>query len=114
MKLDELAQQIRRVSPEPVVQRLGDLLLDWKTGARTAEELRDDVERYIGNSWITGDKDHATVYGLWSAFRDEAVDGIGGMTMNERLSYFSLVERFDAASDDDEKLTVYAKLHAVP
>ncbi len=114
MNLDELAQQIRRISPEPVVQRLGDLLLDWKTDARTAEVSRVDVERYIGNSWIAGDADHVAVYGLWSAFRDDAIGGIGGMTMNERLSAFSLDGRFDGSRNDDEKFAIYAKLHAVP
>ena len=28
---------------------------------------------------------HAVVYGLWSEFCTNAIDGIGGMTMNERL-----------------------------
>ena len=114
MNLDELARQIDEVSTEQAAQRLCELLLDWKTDSSTAEELCDKVERYIGNSWIERDENHARVYALWSAFRDEAITGIGGMTMNERLYHFSLFERFDASHDDEERITVYAKLHAVP
>ena len=114
MNLDELARQIGEVSPEPVVQQLVALLLAWKSDRRTAEELRDMVERYIGNSWIQRDEDHARVFALWSAFRDGAISGIQGMTMNERLYYFSLFERFDASQNEEEKLAIYAKLHAQP
>lgn len=114
MTLDELVRHIFEVSSEAVVQRLGQLLLDWKTDSSTAEQLRDKVERYIGNSWIERDQDHARVYTLWSEFRDGAIAAIGGMTMNERLYYFSLFECFDASQNEKEKLTVYAKLHAVP
>jgi len=114
MNLDELARQIGEVSSEPVVQRLAELLLDWKSDRSTAEELRDIIERYLGNSWIQRDEDHARVYALWSAFRDGAIAGIGGMTMNERLYYFSLFDRFDTSYNEKEKLTIYAKLHAVP
>ena len=114
MNLDELVQKIREISSDTVVQRLADLLLDWKTDDHTARELSDDVERYIGNSWIKSDEDHSKVYGLWTAYHDEVIAGIGGLTMNERLHWFSLFERFDAAPDEGEKLAVYAKLHAVP
>lgn len=114
MNLDELAKRIREISSDPVAWRLADMLDDWKTDDRTAEDLRDDVERYIGNVWIGKDRDHATIYRLWSAFRKDAIAGIGGMTMNERLWYFSLDERFDACRTGQEKRTVYAKLHAAP
>jgi len=40
------------------VQRLADLLMEWKKNHDTAENLRATIERYIGNSWIEKDKDH--------------------------------------------------------
>ena len=114
MTLDELAKAIRAVSTEPVVKGLARLLLDWKSDDSTADELRDRVERYLGNTWVEKEEDHSRIYGLWSAFRDEAIAGVGGMTMNERLYCFSLFRRFDACHHDDEKRAIYRKLHANP
>jgi len=114
MNLDALIRQIREISSDKVVQQLGDLLLDWKADDRTAEELRESVERYFGTAWIERDADHSRAYGLWSPFRDDAIAGIGGMTMNERLYFFSLMERFDDSTDDVKKRTVYTKLLANP
>lgn len=114
MNLDELAREIRSVSDEKVVQDLVDLLVSWKQDQSTAEELQDRVERYIGNSWIAKNEDHAEIYRMWSSFRDEAISAIGGMTMNERLECFGLFERFDACQSKDAKLSIYRKLHASP
>ena len=114
MNLDELVQRIREVSDEKVVQGLADLLVSWKHDQCTAEELRQNVERYIGNSWIEKDADHTKIYRMWSSFRDQAISGIGGMTMNERLYLFGLSGRYDACKDQEAKLGIYRKLHANP
>lgn len=114
MTLDKLTKRILEVSTDPVVQKLSDVLLDWKTDDSTVEELRTRVERYIGNSWIMDAENHTRVYGLWSAFQDDAISGIDDMTMNERLYCFSLFERFESCRNSEEKLAVYTKLHAYP
>ena len=95
MDIDELAKTIRSVSPESVVQKLADILIDWKSNPSTARELEERIERYIGNTWIKKDGDHETIYSYWSTFRDNAIHGIGGMTMNERLYWFGLFDEFD-------------------
>ena len=114
MTLDELVQAFRAVSTEQVTQGLARLLLDWKANDSTADKLRDRVERLLGNTWTEREEDHSEIDGLWPEFRDHAIAGIEGMTMNERLYCFGLLERFDAARDDDEKLAIYRKLHASP
>jgi len=76
--------------------------------------LKEGFERYIGNSWIENNDTHETIYHMWSSFRDEAITGIGGMTMNERLYYFGLFERFDDCEDQHARLVLYKKLHANP
>jgi hypothetical protein len=114
MNLDELAKEITRISPEYIVQELSRILLEWKEKDHTAQELNDDVEHYLGHTWITSNYDHRKIYKLWASFRDEAISSIGGMTMNERLYHFGLVERFEACSDEGCKLTIYRKLHASP
>ena len=114
MHLDELAHRIASVSDDPLVQRLPKLLRDWKFDDTTVEQLRESVERYIGNSWIQSTRHHEDVYGLWSTFRDEAITSIGGMTMNERLYWFSLFPLFDACETDDDRSRFYKKLLASP
>ena len=112
MTIDSLAAEIKKTSSEEVVQRLGDLLLEWKEDDRTVEALTSDVERYIGYTWISTDELHNRVYYLWSQFRNDSILGIQGMTMNERLFTFGLISRFDAASTAGSREVLYAKLLA--
>lgn len=114
MDLDELAAAITQASGDPAVTRLSGLLIAWKNDAANVKELVNTVERFIGNTWIASATEHAKVYGLWSEFRDDAIHGIGGMTMNERLYFFSLFARWDGAKDDLEREAIYAKLLATP
>lgn len=112
MTIDELAQNIRSVSKEYQVQRLADLLYEWKINDQTVEELSGTIERYVGHSWFADKDDHNRIYELWSTFRDNAISGIGGMTMNERLYWFGLIDDFDACQNEKSKLRIYKKLMA--
>ena len=114
MNIDELAKKIRSVSGEKGVQRLADILIEWKSDNQTTEDLNDTIERYIGNSWFEKDEDHSKIYKMWSLFRDKAILGIGGMTMNERLYWFGLFDEFDACQNQESKLRIYNKLMASP
>ena len=114
MNLDELSQAIHAAPADPVADKLADLLLDWKIDDSDAEELRERVERYLGNTWVENDMEYGRIYDMWSAFRSQAIDGIKGLTMNERLYWFGLFQRFDAAQDQDAKRIVYHKLLAAP
>lgn len=114
MNLDELSDEISKVSSENVVQDLSRLLVEWKDNNETARQLKEGIERYLGNTWIKKNEDHSKIYRLWSSFRDEAISGIDGMTMNERLYWFGLFDRFDASRSEEEKLLLYRKLHAKP
>ena len=62
--------------------------------------------------WIEKQTDFDRVYGMWNEFRNSAIDGIGGMTMNERLYRFGLFDLFENAKDDAEKDKYYQKLMA--
>jgi len=114
MNLDELSEEIGKISSEKIVQDLSRFLVEWKDSEETAEELKEGIERYLVNTWIEKNEDHSIIYQLWSSFRDEAISGIGGMTMNERLYFFGLFGRFDACASEESKLRVYRKLHAKP
>jgi hypothetical protein len=111
MNLDELTKKIRIVSEENVVQKLADYIQEWKTDERNAVDLRNSVEKYLGNVWIDKQTDFEEIYGMWSEFRKSAIEGIGGMTMNERLYLFGLLDLFDKASKDKQQ-KIYSKLMA--
>ncbi len=49
---------------------------------------------------------------MWSDFRDSAINGIGGMTINERLYWFGLFDQFDKSVTQSEKENIYSKLMA--
>ncbi|MBC8770648.1 hypothetical protein H4O18_21875 [Arenibacter sp. BSSL-BM3] len=112
MNIDELTNKIRKVSSKQNVQDLAELIQQWKTDEKNAIELKENVERYLGNSWIDKKADFEKVYGMWSDFRDSAINGIGGMTMNERLYLFGLFDLYDKAPNNAEQEKFYAKLMA--
>lgn len=114
MNLDELATAMKQTSSDPVALKLSDLVSAWKNDDSDANELENAVERYIGNTWIANTAEHKEIYGLWSRFREDAIHGIGGMTMNERLYWFSLFPRWDHAQTGEDRKTIYAKLLANP
>ena len=114
MNIDELAKKIRTVSDGEQVQRLADLLIEWKSDHQTVEYLNETIERYIGNTWFETDDNHSKIYKMWSSFRDKAIFGIGGMTVNERLYWFGLFDEFDACQNQESKLRIYNKIMASP
>jgi hypothetical protein len=110
MVLGELAPALRKVSSDPVVLGLIDLLEEWPENSSTAEDLRQSVERYIGNTWIASTQEHETVYSLWSAFRDHCILGRSGMSMKERLYCFNLLEAWDRASNEQVRVLLQQKV----
>jgi hypothetical protein len=114
MDIDELASAIRATSTDPKVRYLSELLLKWKKDDSNVEHLQSSVEEYIENSLQSNEPVHKEVCRLWSKFRDDAILGIHGMTMNERLYCFNLFARYDSAWKVESKHAIYAKLLAKP
>ena len=112
MNLDALEAEIRAISRDPVVQGAANLLVAWKESDATAEELASTIERYFGGMWVKSAQSHERAYSIWSTFRRQAIGGIGGMTMNERLYWFALFQRWDSLRDEEDRLALYRKLHA--
>ena len=113
MTLGELLPALRKASSSRVIRGLIDLLEEWRTSASTADEPRRSVEKHIGNSWIASNEEHKTVYSLWSAFRDECIAGRGGMTMNERLYCFDLLDAWDSAKTEESRAVIRHKIDFV-
>lgn len=114
MTLDELTKEIRDFSQETLLHDLARYIEQWKKDDRNVEALETMVERFFGNVWIPSDEDHSKAYHIWASFKDDAIRGIGGMTMNERLYAFGLFERYDSCNTEAEKRVVYDKVHAKP
>jgi hypothetical protein len=112
MNLDELTINIRKISKEDSIQKLVSNLKSWKTDERNVIELRENIERLLGNTWIEKRTDFDKIYGIWNEFKNSAIDGIGGMTMNERLYWFGIIDLFDNAKNDSERKKIYEKLMA--
>ena len=113
MNIDELIHGIRSCSPEREVQGLADWIADWKVGETTIENLKHIGDKYLGTMWLSSDALHEAVYALWQRFVHEKIEKVHGMTMNERLFTFGLMDQFDAALAD-ERLKFYKRLLANP
>jgi len=91
---------------------LVDLFLDrlsrWSGDDSTVEKLLGDLDRILGQLWFSSHEAHATVALIIARLRD-TVAAIGGMTMNERLFFFDLLDRWDQ-TPDAERDTLYQKL----
>jgi hypothetical protein len=114
MNLDDLTRAIQAVSPEPEAQRLADLLIQWKQGPESVEDLRDQVDRFLSDVRFSRDGTHTTISNLWSEFVKEVIERIHGFTMNERLFSFGLFPQYDAVTTRKQKLVFYTKLLAKP
>lgn len=112
MNYDEYIKETDKFSEDEVVSRLRKHLVSWKDDDSNVLELADTIERFFGNSWIESEETHNHLYRLWSAFKKEAIEGISGMTMNERLHWFGLFERFEESQLDLEQKAIYAKVCA--
>jgi hypothetical protein len=76
----------------------------------TVEELVTDLDRILGQVWFSSNEGHATVALIIARLRD-TVAAIAGMTMNERLFAFDLMDRWDDASDAERDI-LYKKVLA--
>ncbi|WP_417442057.1 hypothetical protein [Idiomarina sp.] len=116
MNYDEYIKEIEKFSEDDVVSRLIKHLVSWKDDDTNVLELADTIERFFGNSWIENKETHSHLYRMWSAFKKEAIEGIAGMTMNERLYWFGLFERFEKVESEPEseqkQKVIYAKVCA--
>lgn len=112
MNYDEYIKEVAKFSDDEVVARLRRHLFEWKQDDTNVVELADLVERFFGNSWIEKEETHNHLYRLWSNFKKEVIDSIGGMTMNERLYLLGLFQRFESSQSEAAKKVIYAKLCA--
>lgn len=112
MSLEQLILNIKKISSAKEAIGLANYIQDWKTNEMNTAELRSSVEKYLGNISLENNFDYLHIYSLWSEFRNVAIDGIGGMTMNERLYHFGLLEAYEKLITEKEKEKFFTKLMA--
>lgn len=86
-------------------------ILDWKVKDEGLDELVILVDRWHGNVWFKNEQDSNSFYRNWIKFKEEFIDLVAGMTMNERLYVFGLFPVWDGA-DENGKSEIYKKLKA--
>ncbi len=114
MNLDQLTEKIKASTKEKLAKDLSHWIDEWKDDDRTVDQLTSMVEKFFGNVWFENEDDHRTCYNLWKEFKEDKIEFLDGMTVNERLYNFCLFERYDDCSNREDQLKIYTKLHAKP
>jgi len=108
MNLDELVDSI----PESELKaQLLHWVEGWKVDDSDVEALSELIDKWHGSVWFSDQQAQNEFYERFQKFREEAIQGIGGMTVNERLYWFGLFEHWDG-SEDESRHRIRAKLRA--
>ncbi|MCL2156261.1 MAG: hypothetical protein FWH53_11395 [Leptospirales bacterium] len=113
MNLDEFISEIENLTNDDSIHDLLWLLKEWKNNNKTVLELENTIEKFIDSFWPKeNEHELLKILQLLNDFKNENIKNIGGMTMNERLYLFSLLDRFDSCKNDNKKEIIYKKLLA--
>lgn len=110
MNLDELVNSIPESEAELKVA-LKQWVEAWKQDDKSIDELGFLIGKWHSNVWFKDTNISNKFYSDFTKFKEQAIEGIGGMTMNERLYFFSLFEKWDK-SNENVKAVIYRKLKA--
>jgi hypothetical protein len=72
---------------------------EWGGDMSTVTDLLKDLNRILGHVWFSDPAIHQRVFEAIEAF-GKTVAALGGMTVNERLFSFGLLDLWDASSDE--------------
>ena len=110
MNIDDLVNSI----PEPGLRaQLAQWVEAWKSDDSDSRALSGLIERWGGHVWFEDGQAQKEFSENLERFKKQAIDGIGGMTLNERLYWFGLFDLWDDA-DDESRARIRRKLGAKP
>lgn len=110
MDIDEL---VSTIGEEDLRDSLARWVYEWKKDTSDVYKLYELIAKWHGNVWFS---DRSMQNDFWSSlrsFKKDAIDGVGGMTVHERLYWFGLLEEW-AHSDEVDQLRIRDKLLAHP
>ena len=108
MNIDELANSI---SEEELKLNLVKWINGWKSDNNDINELYNMVSKWHGNVWFKSEKESNKFYENLQLFKAKAIDGLGGLTVNERLFFFGLFNDWENA-DKNGQNRIRGKIHA--
>ena len=109
MNIDAL---VNSIEDDELRENLSQWIYEWKQDESDINKLYELVAKWHGSVWF---KDSSKQNEFWSnlqEFKEIAIKGIGGMTVNERLYWFGLFEEWDN-SDEAGQQRIRDKLHAL-
>ena len=108
MNIDDLVNSI----PEAELrEQMIQLILQWKKDERDVDWLSNMFRKWHGNVWFKDNDESKQFLTRFQEFRSTAIEGIGGLTLNERLYLFGLFEEWDLANEAEQN-RIRNKLHA--
>ena len=113
MTLDELAEEFLSCAAHAAEKRLAEILVVWKGTGETVSGLAERADDFVHGRQDGPRPIGEEIRNNRERFKSEAINGIAGFTMNERLYYFGLFDRYDKQKNQDDELReLYAELHA--
>lgn len=113
--ISELISQLSSSGGRHVAADLLTILSLWIEDDDDILSLKENVENYIEGSALECGTERQHIETLWMEFCTSAIDCIHGMTMNERLFAFGLLDRFNQSRLSKEAVSViYLKVLAQP
>lgn len=108
MSIDEL---VNSINESKLREQLAKWVIKWKSDDNDIHVLYEMVVKWHGNTWFKDEVESNQFYANLQAFKAQAIDNIGGLTVNERLFLFGLFNEWDN-SDSNGQQRIRGKLHA--
>ncbi len=91
MNIDEL---VNSITESKLRDRLAKWVNEWKSDDSDIHELYEVVAKWHGNTWFQDEAESNQFYANLQSFKAQAIEGLGGFTVNERLYWFVLFDQY--------------------
>ena len=108
MNIDEL---VNSIPDEKLRDDMTQIIRDWKEDEKDIEWLSQMFTKWHGNVWFGSNKESLDFLNQLKDFRVNAIEGLQGLTLNERLYWFGLFEHWDTGNESEHN-RIRQKLHA--
>ncbi len=92
----------RQQSDLVLFDEMSQIVANWLDDESPPADLVSTLEHYVGNSWFSTDELNSAVVLVYEQF-GKTVKSLGGMSVNERLVMFGLMDRWDSGSNEDRE-----------